>query len=77
MKICDQCRAVIFHENAPCPRCFEEKRLALQALAPKPVQPKWLKIAKWLLIGLLVAVLAAAAGITWLLNSLGPMPSFG
>jgi hypothetical protein len=35
------------------------------------------KVVKWLFIGLLAAVLIAAAVIAWVIKSLGPMPSFG
>lgn len=77
MRICDQCRCVIFEDHGTCPRCAEEMRLTVEALAPKSKPPLGMKILKWLLIGLTVVALVIAAVITWLLNSLGPMPSFG
>jgi hypothetical protein len=71
MKICDQCGFLIFEHNAPCPRCAEEERLAREALAPQPKPSRLWKVLKWLLIGLVVAALAATAAITWILNSFG------
>lgn len=77
MKICDQCRNLILEDNAACPRCAEEMRLTVEALAPRSKPPVLPKVLKWLFIGVVVAVLVVAAVITWILNSLGPMPSFG
>ncbi|MDU9032908.1 hypothetical protein [Pseudomonas corrugata] len=77
MKICDQCRSLILDDNAACPRCAEQMRLTVEALAPRSRPPVLPKVLKWLFIGVTVAVLVAAAAITWILNSLGPMPSFG
>ncbi|AHL36859.1 hypothetical protein CD58_11585 [Pseudomonas brassicacearum] len=77
MKTCDQCGSLILADNAACPRCAEEMRLTVEALAPRTEPSKWPKILKWLFIGLTAAVLAAAAAIAWILHSLGPMPSFG
>lgn len=49
----------------------------VETLAPGSQPSKGWKILKWVLIGLVVAVLAAVAVVTWILHSLGPMPSFG
>lgn len=77
MKNCDQCGSLILEDNAACPRCAEEIRLTVENLAPRTQPSRGPKVLKWLLISLLVAVLAAAAAITWIFHSLGPMPSFG
>ncbi|WP_339101732.1 hypothetical protein [Pseudomonas sp. G166] len=77
MKICDQCTSLILDDNAACPRCAEEMRHTVEALAPRSQPSKAPKILKWLLIGFVVAVLAAVAAVIWILHSLGPMPSFG
>ncbi|MFL6535012.1 hypothetical protein [Pseudomonas brassicacearum] len=50
---------------------------AIETFAPSAGPSKWLKVVKWLFIGLLAAVLIAIAAVTWILHSLGPMPSFG
>ncbi|MBD0685983.1 hypothetical protein CGA22_15775 [Pseudomonas sp. PSB18] len=77
MKNCDQCRSLILDDNAACPRCAEEMRLTVETLAPRSKPPVLPKVLKWLFIGVVVVVLVGAAAITWILNSLGPMPSFG
>ncbi|MBO1536725.1 hypothetical protein [Pseudomonas sp. OA65] len=48
----------------------------VEHLAPG-ASSKGLKILKWVLISIVVAVLAAVAVVVWIFNSLGPMPSFG
>jgi flagellar basal body-associated protein FliL len=49
----------------------------VEAHAPRSLPSKGQKILKWVLIGIVVAVLAAVAAVMWILHSLGPMPSFG
>ncbi|WP_156330592.1 hypothetical protein ACNT2N_22960 [Pseudomonas thivervalensis] len=49
----------------------------VETLAPRSQPSKGLKILKWVLISMVVAVLAAVAVVVWIFNSLGPMPSFG
>ncbi|ALQ04372.1 MULTISPECIES: hypothetical protein [Pseudomonas] len=49
----------------------------VEAHAPRSQPSKGQKILKWVLIGIVVAVLAAVAAVMWILHSLGPMPSFG
>ncbi|MBD9427783.1 hypothetical protein IB232_20825 [Pseudomonas sp. PDM15] len=46
-------------------------RLAREALVPRRKPSVWRKVIKWLLVCLVVAVLAAAAVITWFLNTAG------
>ncbi|MBT2339295.1 MULTISPECIES: hypothetical protein [Pseudomonas] len=77
MKICDQCHWVILEDTAACPRCAEAMGLTPETLAPKSGPSRLPKVLKWLFIGLVGAVLVAVAAITWILHSLGPMPSFG
>ncbi|WP_289535373.1 hypothetical protein [Pseudomonas sp. SO81] len=38
---------------------------------PRRKPSVWRKVVQWLLVGLLVAALAAAAAITWFLNTAG------
>lgn len=77
MKNCDHCGTLILEDNGECPFCAEAMSHAVETFAPSAGPPKWLKVVKWLFIGLLAAVLIAVAAVTWILNSLGPMPSFG
>ncbi|MET3457099.1 MULTISPECIES: hypothetical protein [Pseudomonas] len=49
----------------------------VETLAPRSQPSKGWKILKWVLIGFVVAVLAAVAAVMWIFHSLGPMPSFG
>jgi hypothetical protein len=53
------------------------RQAAAETLPPSSGTPRWVKVVKWLFIGLLAAVLIAAAVIAWVIKSLGPMPSFG
>ncbi|MBC3365996.1 hypothetical protein [Pseudomonas sp. SWRI154] len=76
MKNCEYCGALVLADDGACKRCSEAMRLMAEAPAPSGPS-RGLKILKWLLVGLLVAVLVAVAGIIWVLNTLGPMPSFG
>ena len=71
MRKCDRCGFLTFQHNAPCSRCAEEMRLAREALVPRRKPSVWRKVVQWLLVGLLVAALAAAAAITWFLNTAG------
>lgn len=77
MTNCDQCGSLLLHDTAVCQRCDGGMTLTVETLAPRSQPSKGWKILKWVLIGLVVAVLAAVAAVTWILHSLGPMPSFG
>jgi len=78
MKNCVYCGALILADNGECKRCSEAMRqTAAEMLPPSSGTPRWVKVVKWLFIGLLAAVLIAAAVIAWVIKSLGPMPSFG
>lgn len=76
MKVCDQCEAPVPEYSNQCPRCGGMLMRGPSASAPRS-QPAIFKILKWLLIGLPVAAVVGAIAVLWILNSLGPMPSFG
>lgn len=76
MTNCEHCGYLLLDDTAVCPRCAGEMTFPVEPLAPG-APSKGLKILKWVLISIVVAVLAAVAVVVWIFNSLGPMPSFG
>lgn len=80
MKVCDQCEAPVLEYSSQCPHCGGMLMRGPPA-AESRSQPVIFKVLKWLLIGLPIALVVAAVvgaiAVLWILNSLGPMPSFG
>lgn len=76
MKICDQCEAPVPEYDLHCPRCGGMLMRGPQAPAARS-RPLLFKVLKWLFIGLAIALVLGGVALLLILNSLGPMPSFG
>ncbi|MBC9249974.1 hypothetical protein A9179_06755 [Pseudomonas alcaligenes] len=76
MKICDQCEAPVPTHGTLCPHCGGLlMRVPEVAGAARP--SRLFKVLKWLCITLALLALLAVGTVLLILNSLGPMPSFG
>ena len=76
MNICDQCDIPLPVHGLQCPHCGG-------MLMRTPLPPassgssRLFKVLKWLFIGLAALALLGTGAVLLILNSLGPMPSFG
>lgn len=75
MKICDQCEVPVPEYGTQCPHCGGMLMRAPEVPAAPPLL--LFKVLKWLFIGLAVLATLGAGTVLLILNSLGPMPSFG
>lgn len=76
MQICDQCEAPVPAYGTQCPHCGGQLMRGPD-LPAAAGQPLLFKVLKWLFIGLAVMAALGAGAVLLILNSLGPMPSFG